>query len=162
MSGHIKTHVQLGDSNTPANNFTLTSQANDGSMKLARGNFNATTQDVMTVDAAGKPDFTQLAKSLGVTGSDGYITLPGGLIIQWGETNANISSRDVTFPFAFPTALYFVSVIPIKGSTLTATPAYTAAIGTKSLSGFSCAVHYDLSGTPAFAAEVGLWIAIGK
>lgn len=63
MSGHIKTHVQLGDSNTPANNFVLTSQANDGSMKLARGNFNATTQDILTVDAAGKVTLTQNAQT---------------------------------------------------------------------------------------------------
>jgi hypothetical protein len=64
MSGHIKTQVQLGDSNTPANNFVLTSQANDGSMKLARGNFNATTQDILTVDAAGKVAFPQNVQTL--------------------------------------------------------------------------------------------------
>jgi len=46
--------VQLGSSATPANNFTLDASADNGTMKLARGNAGATTQDVMTVDAAGK------------------------------------------------------------------------------------------------------------
>lgn len=50
---------QLGLSITPANNFVLTAQADDGTMKLARGNADATTQDIMTVDAGGKVGFPQ-------------------------------------------------------------------------------------------------------
>jgi len=59
MSGVTKTHVQLGDSSTATNNFMLTAQAADGTMKLARGNNGATTQDIMTVNAAGKVEFPQ-------------------------------------------------------------------------------------------------------
>lgn len=44
---------QLGLSGTPANNFTLDASADNGTMKLARGNAGATTQDVMTVAANG-------------------------------------------------------------------------------------------------------------
>jgi hypothetical protein len=43
----------IGISATPTQNFTLTAEALDGSMKLARGNPGATTQDIMTVDNAG-------------------------------------------------------------------------------------------------------------
>ena len=50
----IKTiKAQLGLSNTPANNFTLDASADNGTMKLARGNAGATTQDILTVDASG-------------------------------------------------------------------------------------------------------------
>ena len=45
--------AQLGLSSTPANNFTLDASAQDGTMKLSRGNAGATTQDVLVVDAAG-------------------------------------------------------------------------------------------------------------
>lgn len=45
--------AQLGISSTPSNNFTLDASAQDGSLKLSRGNAGATTQDVMTVDASG-------------------------------------------------------------------------------------------------------------
>lgn len=48
----IKT--QLGLSNTPANNFTLDASAENGTLKLARGNAGATTQDILTVDANGR------------------------------------------------------------------------------------------------------------
>ena len=51
--------AQLGLSVTPANNFTLDAAADNGTMKLARGNAGATTQDIMTVDAAGKVAFPQ-------------------------------------------------------------------------------------------------------
>lgn len=44
---------QLGLSVTPANNFTFDASADNGTMKLARGNAGATTQDILTVDASG-------------------------------------------------------------------------------------------------------------
>lgn len=53
MAGTIKSNVQLGDSLTATQNFTLTAAAADGTLKLARGNAGATTQDILTVDAAG-------------------------------------------------------------------------------------------------------------
>ena len=53
MAGITKAHIQLGDSATATNNFMLTAQAADGTMKLARGNNGATTQDVLTVSASG-------------------------------------------------------------------------------------------------------------
>lgn len=43
--------AQLGLSVTAANNFTLTAEADNGTMKLARGNAGATTQDLITVAA---------------------------------------------------------------------------------------------------------------
>ena len=54
MAGTIKANaVQLGDSATATNNFVLQTNT-DGSAKLARGNLGATTQDIISVDAAGK------------------------------------------------------------------------------------------------------------
>ena len=51
---------QLGLSGDPAKNFTLSvPAAPDGTMKLARGNAGATTQDILTVNAAGKVAFPQ-------------------------------------------------------------------------------------------------------
>ena len=58
--------AQLGISNTPANNFTLDASAQDGTMKLSRGNAGATTQDVLVVDAAGKVTFPAGSEMLGV------------------------------------------------------------------------------------------------
>lgn len=53
--------AQLGLSVTPANNFCLDASADNGTMKLARGNAGATTQDIMTVDAAGTTSLRALA-----------------------------------------------------------------------------------------------------
>lgn len=49
----ITNNVQLGSSPTATNNFTITAEAANGTMKLARGNAGATTQDIFTVDASG-------------------------------------------------------------------------------------------------------------
>jgi hypothetical protein len=46
--------TQLGTSSTATQNFTLTAEAANGTMKLARGNVGATTQDILTVDADGR------------------------------------------------------------------------------------------------------------
>lgn len=56
--------MQLGLSNTPANNFTFDASADNGTMKLHRGNAGAGTQDVMTVDANGVAEFPQGAKTM--------------------------------------------------------------------------------------------------
>ena len=59
MAGTLKVNqVQLGDSNTAANNFVWQTNT-DGTAKLARGNVGATTQDILTVDANGLITFPQ-------------------------------------------------------------------------------------------------------
>jgi len=55
----ILTSPQIGNSGTATQNFTITSAAADGTMKLARGNSGATTQDVITVDVNGKVSIPQ-------------------------------------------------------------------------------------------------------
>jgi len=50
--------VQVGQSNTATQNFTLAVPSSpDGTIKLARGNAGATTQDVLSVDASGNVSF---------------------------------------------------------------------------------------------------------
>jgi len=45
-----------------------------------------------------------MSKNLAATG---YLTLPGGLILQWGIATTNTSGvAAITFPIAFPTACY--------------------------------------------------------
>jgi len=47
-------NIQIGQSGTAANNFVVSVPVTpDGTMKIARGNVGATTQDILTVDAAG-------------------------------------------------------------------------------------------------------------
>jgi hypothetical protein len=59
MAGVTKSHIQIGDSATDTNNFMITAQAANGTMKIARGNNGATTQDILTVDATGNVQLTK-------------------------------------------------------------------------------------------------------
>jgi hypothetical protein len=114
---------QLGLSVTPANNFTLDASADNGTMKLARGNAGATTQDVMTVNAAGKVAFPQNAQTLqdvlaGKATGTTYTNTTGQAITAWitatyGNLPAGISVN--------------VNGVMIYGST-TNTPSMSAAI----------------------------------
>ena len=54
MAGKLTINaVQLGDSSTASQNFVLQTNV-DGTAKLSRGNLGATSQDIFTIDAAGK------------------------------------------------------------------------------------------------------------
>ena len=50
-------NIQLGQSGTATQNFTLTAAQADGTLKLSRGNPGVTTQDILTVDSSGKAQF---------------------------------------------------------------------------------------------------------
>ena len=50
--------VQIGQSATATNNFTLSVPSSpDGTIKLARGNSGATTQDILTINSSGVVSF---------------------------------------------------------------------------------------------------------
>lgn len=65
--------LQVGVSNTATQNFTLKT-GSDGTAKLARGNFDATTQDVINVNASGVVDFPQGATIGGIAGQRMLLT----------------------------------------------------------------------------------------
>lgn len=84
--------------------------------------------------------------------ANGYQKLPGGLIIQWGQTNVSNNGTTVTFPVAFPTACLNVMMTDREAA---ATVQYVCAI----------------QGTPTTVSFVGqssfvglntvFWLAIG-
>lgn len=78
-----------------------------------KGADSASTGEVYVSDGAGSGAWG-LAETLGatkdVTGTDGYVKLPGGVILQWAYTSA-ASGATVTFPLAFPSACFFVAPI---------------------------------------------------
>jgi len=119
----LNPQYQVGSSGDPAKNFTLSvPAAPDGTMKLARGNAGATTQDIMTVDAAGKVAFpagmplsadAPIVES-GNTGDESWVKFADGTMIQWGRRGVvttatstgitgifEVSSANMSFPQSF-------------------------------------------------------------
>jgi hypothetical protein len=67
--------VQVGQSPTATQNFTLAVPSSpDGTIKLARGNAGATTQDVITVDALGNVSFAGTIPSGNISSSTAIAT----------------------------------------------------------------------------------------
>lgn len=81
MAGNLKTNsIQLGDSATPTQNFTLRTNI-DGTATLARGNVGATTQDILTI------------------GADGTVKLPASVVpafSAYASANQTITSSTYT------------------------------------------------------------------
>lgn len=73
-----------------------------------KGADSASSGEVYVSDGAGSGAWG-LAETLeatkDVTGTDGYVKLPGGVILQWGQITVNgDSTATITWPLAFPTA----------------------------------------------------------
>lgn len=82
-------------------------------------------------------------------GKPGYITFPGGLILQWGQGTASVSGDTVTFPKVFPGSAFVAFAI---NTNQTNPPApEISSLGT---TGFTAIVS---SGSPTI-----YWFAIGN
>lgn len=167
--------AQVGTSTDPTKNFTLTAAQADGTLKLSRGNNGATFQDVMTVASTGKVDFPQLARQ---NSTNGYVTLPGGIILQWGQvTNfetstwsagtTNSKAFPVTFPIPFSSPPFVVlgNTGPITEGVTGSKEANEHSVSTQDYTtvGFNAWVT-RISGAATVASDVFSvsWLAIGN
>jgi len=81
--------------------------------------------------------------------ASGYTFLPNGLILQWGTSTQTTGAGSVTFPIAFPTACFSVTM-----TLESATGIGTLDTGTVSTSGFSPRSSNTITST-------AFWMAIG-
>jgi len=108
----------------------------------------------------GKVSFPQMPQSL--TGN-GYVKLPGGLIVQWGLDPGGAGDHDIVFPIPFPNALLSVSA---SANSPTAVPNTTAIVvmttrASTPLSRFFAQPRYSNNGPQSVVTEPFYWIAIG-
>lgn len=171
----LKTNsLQIGQSNTATANFALTAANADGTVKLARGNVGATTQDVMTVDTAGRVDFPAgLSAFVGANqnlSSNGYQKLPGGLILQWGTSQlpnrtTYQSGNFINFPIAFPNQVFSITANLMASSTSNSMLSLGVLIPWNSVtqSSFEALIDNggDLNGGSMGATSIN-WFAIGR
>jgi microcystin-dependent protein len=154
---------QVGVSATPANNFFFDGSYDNGTMRLARNS----GQDIMTVDTAGKADF-----SIGILGfsytsnSNGqclaFPSWAGGVKIQWGNQGGSAGTMTVTFPVTFTTTPIYAVATPEIPS---ASPgSFTVAQILSNITTISMAVNRKFyNGTVVGDASENVnWIAIGR
>ena len=86
----------------------------DAELHEPKGVVDASSGEVYVADGSASGAWTALEDievPKDFTGSDGYIDLPGGLILQWGRFISNTdTAQTVTFPKAFTTICWHVSV----------------------------------------------------
>jgi len=170
----LNPQYQVGSSGDPTKNFTLSvPAAPDGTMKLARGNAGATTQDIMTVDAAGKVAFPLMPNTLsapivesGSNANGNWVKFVDGTLIQhhkyagaltMGGYGAGSGLYLGQFTWTFP--IQFVGQQAISGSGVD-----NALIGwcsATNLTNTSCDVSY-FSGNPTVTGTLITMMAIGR
>jgi hypothetical protein len=93
---------------------------------------------------------------LGSLTANGYQRLPGGLILQWGADTATGQNHTVTFPIAFPNAIFSVTVSGIANGT------YFIPYNTNpTTTGYTQGFYATGGANGAAASWVGRFIAIG-
>jgi len=93
----------------------------DAELHEPKGVAAASSGEVYVADGSASGAWTALVDMdlpKDVTGNDGYVKLPGGVILQWGRTVCSAGTTTITFPIAFPNACFSVTASPfISGNT---------------------------------------------
>jgi hypothetical protein len=80
-------------------------------------------------------------------GSSGYTSLPGGIIIQWGNFSANPGGTATSFPMTFPNNCFSITAVPVSN---TARP---LAVSSPTTSGFTA--YPQNNGTTVYYIAIG-------
>ena len=112
--------VLVGNStvNTVANSSTIVVSNSSSSISVSEGTITVgnstvnTTSNSSLVNATSVTVNSNTGLTLGTsdTSANGFTYLPNGLIIQYGNVDANTSVGDITFANVFPTGLYSLTV----------------------------------------------------
>lgn len=79
------------------------------------------------------PDMSFFSTLIGSVGGSGYVTLPGGIIIQWGPITISANEVMVNVPLLYPNAL--LHAFAVSGYTIGGTAAAVASFGTALIPG---------------------------
>lgn len=141
--------VLLGSNADQSKNFKITVPTpEDGTLTIERAN----GTDVMKFLANGGVDMPSLPFS---KTQSGYVTLPNGIIIQWGTSEGLIvpnGAKTISFPTTFPNTALVATVTAIGGTQ--ATSPTSAQIRSLSVTGIGI-------GNTGLSDMNFQWIAIG-
>lgn len=112
------------------------------------------------LDSSTKVATTAFVNPASSIGSSGYAKLANGLYLQWGSFTTNSSGfTNLTFPIAFPTALFSITASNTGSSnTNSSSPIFNTASATTTT--VPCSSVHDLNGS--FATSAISWFAIGN
>lgn len=129
---------------------------------------NATPPGIGTADGvyfvqSGFPWFENASGAFPLAGGEvdsgnGYTTLPGGAILQWGTIGASSNQNvPVSFNISFPTAAFVAYAIPIRASSSPGSDFSTVVVtGSLTTAGFT------IGNVGAHTMQGWYWLAIGN
>jgi hypothetical protein len=129
--------------------------------ELYSKSINSVVTDTALFWETGTGLITQLTVNLTpVAATDGYSFLPGGMIVQWGQSTSSSGNQTITFPLAFPNACFNVQVtltVPSSTANSSAAVTYPGSAGPTLFSKTQFNFRYGGSSINGF-----FWFAIGN
>lgn len=180
--GQIKAILhQVGLSTTISQNFTITAENADGTLRIRRGVQGSYGTTPLMIDAndytlGTTPPAGDRTKKLATTdfftsefmssfGSSGWQKFPSGLIIQWGVVGLSSAPAGTTigvFPIPFPVAMH--QIVVTHDNPLDSTLAYGVAAGVSTTQFRVNALAINTSNftmNPGYSISLR-WIAVGN
>ncbi|UXT48826.1 hypothetical protein FY136_06050 [Agrobacterium tumefaciens] len=111
-------------------------------------------------DASGAAMFATMGADQ-LLSANGWVKLPNGLIIQWGQGSAGSGTATIAFPMAFPNACYGVT-LGTEISNTTAAELYTTHVSSKTLTNFVLNGRFVVGGSVGAGGVPANYIAIGR
>jgi hypothetical protein len=126
----------------------------------ARLNTSGTEDEVLAVDANGRPSWQAIADIAGFelrsVADPGYLTLPGGIMVQWGTFSlSDNGSATINFATSFPTACFGVVATLNDGLISGVSTDQSISANNPGLSGFNAQSTYNGSNQNFFYIAVG-------
>lgn len=147
----------------PPNNFPITPPPTvglTGELFTTQSNVGLGNDELLWWQSGGGTLAQMTVNLTPVSSTNGYTFIPGGLILQWGIVSSTSGSGTVTFPIAFPQAVFnitFGMIVTSGSSTTHAGQVYVKAIPSLTNSSFGWR-QADLSPD----ATGFFWSAIGN
>lgn len=164
-------HTVIHQGNAPGNTDPA-SITNIGQLYVKTVTLNS-IMDQQLFFESGQGVVTQLTSGIATSpGTNGYVFLPGGILLQWGFKNGphggahtftNGDSGSITFPLAFPTNVFTINANLNFNSTTAGVPASSSgevvSFDTSSIT--TTGANFFIAGSGATYTRF-FWIAIGN
>jgi hypothetical protein len=132
----------------------------NGATSITSGNIVANAS--LRQKVAALPDLRAMFGGTGLLGANGYMRLPGGLIVQWGNNSTEVGGNvNFAFPLTFPNACHIVLAMEASADGWGPGSCRVFGCNLKTQAGTIISSAVVTAGAVTFGSAAFFWIALG-